>query len=294
MDVTKISAAQLREEFGKGDRKRDAGLTTPADITRCDDLHYGPEEYWNAMDIYFPKGTESKLPTIVNVHGGGYVYGDKGVYQFYCMSLAQRGFTVVNFNYHLAPEAQFPAPILDTNQVMEWVCAHAEEYHIDVNNIFLTGDSAGAQLASQYALVWADPAYAALFGLKVPAFRLGAVCLNCGMYDLSATAKNAAGAIACYFDPAHVAAHPEQYAVLERIDSRYPPVYLMSSAHDFLLANWQPMHQLLTQRDVAVEGRVYGGILDVQAGHVFHCNMRYPLAHECNDEEAAFLRKYVK
>ena len=33
-----------------------------------------------------------------DVHGGGWVYGDKQTYQYYCMSLAEKGFAVVNFS----------------------------------------------------------------------------------------------------------------------------------------------------------------------------------------------------
>lgn len=289
-----MTVEQLRERFGAGDKKRDAGLTTPADIIRVDDLHYGPDEKWNALDVYYPKGTAAPLPVIVSFHGGGYVYGDKEVYQFYCMSLAQRGFTVVNFNYHLAPEHQFPTPLEEANQLFGWICAHAGEYYMDRNNVFLVGDSAGAQMASQYALLWADPAYAALFGLTVPAFRLAAVCLNCGMYDLRKTAQTSTSAVGSYFaaDPEQV--YGEKLDVLDRIDSRYPPAYVMSASHDFLLANCAPMAELLRSRGVTVESKVYGTPDDETAGHVFHCNIRLPLAAQCNDDETAFMRRFVR
>lgn len=66
-------------------------------------------------------GTDHPLPVIVSVHGGGWVFGSKEGYQFYCMSLAQLGFTIVNFSYRLAPEFPFPANIEDINSVMSWV-----------------------------------------------------------------------------------------------------------------------------------------------------------------------------
>lgn len=55
------------------------------------------------------------IPVIVSVHGGGWGYGDKERYQYYCMSLAQQGFAVVNFSYRLASKYKFPAPLEDTN-----------------------------------------------------------------------------------------------------------------------------------------------------------------------------------
>jgi len=44
-------ADTIREQFGKGDQIRDAGLTTPYTITRHDDLPYGPDPM-NVLDVY--------------------------------------------------------------------------------------------------------------------------------------------------------------------------------------------------------------------------------------------------
>ena len=61
----------------RSDSKRDAGLTTPADIARTDNIAYGTDEKWHLLDLYRPKDTEEKLPVIVSFHGGGWVYGTK-------------------------------------------------------------------------------------------------------------------------------------------------------------------------------------------------------------------------
>ena len=104
----------IRKQFKEGDDIRDAGLTTPAGIKRFDDIAYGPDIDWQVLDVYRPKDIEGPLPVIVSVHGGGWVYGDKERYQWYCMDLALRGFAVVNFTYRLAPEFKFPASMEDT------------------------------------------------------------------------------------------------------------------------------------------------------------------------------------
>lgn len=109
---------KVRAEFQKGDDIRDAGLTTPDFVERTDDILYGEDPKWQVLDLYRPKNrTGEKLPVIVSIHGGGWVYGDKERYQYYCMSLVEHGFAVVNFTYRLAPEFQFPAALEDTNLV---------------------------------------------------------------------------------------------------------------------------------------------------------------------------------
>ena len=174
----------------RSDKKRDAAIPLPTGVTECRNISYGPHGQWNLLDVYYPDGTSDKLPTIVSIHGGGYVYGSKEIYRRYGMDMAKRGFTFVNFNYRLAPKWKFPAPLADTNAVLRWVHANAKRYHLDPERIILVGDSAGAQLASQYAAIHTDPEYASLFGLKRDKVTIRALGLNCGVYDM---AKQGAG-----------------------------------------------------------------------------------------------------
>ena len=74
-----INSIMINYLFSKGDRKRDKGLQTPPDVERKDNLSYGPHGKWDLLDVYYPKGTQGKLPVIVNIHGGGWVYGTKEV-----------------------------------------------------------------------------------------------------------------------------------------------------------------------------------------------------------------------
>jgi hypothetical protein len=54
-------AMMIRTQFGEGDAIRDAGLTTPDDIERFDDIAYGPDHDWQMLDVYRPKGAELPL-----------------------------------------------------------------------------------------------------------------------------------------------------------------------------------------------------------------------------------------
>ena len=121
-----LQALMFRWGAGRSDAKRDAAIPLPEGVTECRDISYGPNGKWNILDVYYPAGTEEALPTIVSIHGGGYVYGSKEIYRRYGMDMAKRGFAFVNFNYRLAPRWKFPTPLEDTNAVMEWICRNAE------------------------------------------------------------------------------------------------------------------------------------------------------------------------
>ena len=228
----------IRRMFTESDDIRDAGLCTPEDVERFDDIPYGPHGKWNLLDIYRPKGAgDAPLPVIVSVHGGGWVYGDKERYQFYCMDLARRGFAVVNFTYRLAPEHRFPAAVEDTNAVFWWLLESAETYHLDLDRLFTVGDSAGGQLSSQYLAMLTDPSYAALYDFPLPADRLRVrgAAFNCAKFQFDMTDVDSLGfsAALAYFGKNWRELMPRANT-LEHITPDFPPSFIMTSYYDFL------------------------------------------------------------
>ena len=49
MTEIELVVAKIREDFGTGDAKRDAGLTTPSDTQRYDNICYGKDPVWQRM-----------------------------------------------------------------------------------------------------------------------------------------------------------------------------------------------------------------------------------------------------
>ena len=103
---------------------------TPDDIERFDNILFGVDDKVNYLDVYRPKDRSGRLPVIVSIHGGGWVYGNKDIMQYYCMSLAQKGFAVINFSYRLAPKYKHPTPFIDVNTVFDWLTQNAEERNL--------------------------------------------------------------------------------------------------------------------------------------------------------------------
>lgn len=289
------ASEQIREMFSKGDNERDAGLTTPENIVRYDDIAYGPDPAQQSLDVYRPKSAEGRaLPVIVSVHGGGWVYGDKERYQFYCMDLAQRGFAVVNFTYRLAPENKFPASLEDTNSVFTWVLANAERYGFDTAHVFGVGDSAGGHGLGLYAALCTDPEFASQFSFAPPeGFAPRAIALNCGAYNPGTAADGSVDPLIMELMPGR--GTPEELAlinVLNHITEKYPPVFFMTAMDDFLKAQAAPLAAKLAETETPFVYRLYGS-RENRLAHVFHLNIRTADAKLCNDEECEFFRKFL-
>lgn len=202
------------------------------------------------LDVYRPKNAEGKaLPVIVSVHGGGWVYGDKELYQYYCMSLAQRGFAVVNFTYRLAPEYQFPAPVEDTNSVLGWVLDNKEKYGMDEKKIFAVGDSAGAQILSLYADICTNEECAAEYELKIPeGLSIKAVALNCGQYSMENPADMTRQLMEEYLPETGTEEELRRLSSYLYVTEKFPPAYIMTAEEDFLGDQAPIMYQKLKEK----------------------------------------------
>ena len=214
------------------------------------------------------------------------------------MRLAQRGFTVVNYTYRLAPEHKYPAPVEDACMVLRWMQAHAGEYHIDMNNIFMVGDSAGGQLAFQVLTMLTNPEYAALFPFDVPKdFRVNACGLNCGCYFMPlsriVTPKRMGAIFEAYFPEDYLPLVPSLKAE-KHITSAFPPAFVMSAANDYLKMMAPPLHRKLKRKGVETVLRIYGTKEQKEMGHVFHLNCYLEAATRCNDEQCAFFRAHMR
>lgn len=291
-----LTSFMVRTQFARNDKKRDKGLTTPADVVRFDDIVYGPNRKWQVLDVYRPRGVSGPLPVIVNVHGGGCVYGDKNLYQYYCMGLAQHGFAVVNFTYRLAPEYKFPAALEDTNLVFQRVFENAAEYGFDTSNIFAIGDSAGANYLGLYCCICTNPDYASKFSFKAPSgFCPKAVVLNCGLYHQKKSEKKDLSTLLMANLMPNKGTDEEYHLIWvdEHATSGFPPAFIMTCEGDFLAQEAPPFYEKLSSLGVAAEYHYYGDAEHV-LGHVFQCNIRLPEAIECTREECEFLKRFVE
>ncbi|WCG36663.1 alpha/beta hydrolase [Companilactobacillus farciminis] len=283
---------QMRKQFKTQDDKRDARLPTEIpEVTRIDDLSYGPDPKWNLLDIYLPKNVTKPIPTIINIHGGGWCYGTKETYQFFGLNWAKRGFAFVNANYRLAPDVAFPKELDDVNQYVHFVAQHADKYNLDKSNVFLMGDSAGGQMAEQYVTILTNPKYRQLFDYEMTDLKFKAVVLNSAA-NFMAEPNAINGAVAGYFTPESVQKYSEQLNVEKYITKDFLPAYISTANQDFLRNSAFKMDGFLTAKNISHICKMYGNEKRPR-GHVFLINQKDELAKKANDDEMAFLKSFL-
>ncbi|MBJ8112436.1 alpha/beta hydrolase [Bacillus cereus group sp. N6] len=110
------------------------------------------------LDVW-PAKTKSDdvlTPAIVQIHGGGWVGGDKGQVIDWNQWMNDQGYTVFDVRYRMPPEANWKDEVGDVKSAIGWVVEHADTYKIDPKKINLMGQSAGGNLAMLAAYSMGD------------------------------------------------------------------------------------------------------------------------------------------
>lgn len=112
------------------------------------------------LDVWRPKRTPDGAPVLLQIHGGGWIIGDKGQQGLPLMlHLAAEDWVCVAINYRLSPRATWPEHLIDCKLALRWIREHIAEYGGDPASVVVSGGSAGGHLAAMVALTAGDPEY---------------------------------------------------------------------------------------------------------------------------------------
>lgn len=280
----------------KADQRRIAKQKPTQEIKQIIDIPYvndGNVEH--LLDIYTPACSEGKLPVLIDVHGGGWMYGNKELNKNYCLYMASLGFAVVNINYRLAPNAHIDGQLQDIFAVLNWLDENGEKYPLDMKNIYITGDSAGAHLAGLAMMTIYRDDMSELFSVKKPSLRFNAVGFSSGAFDLAVILRNplfiAKGYAEIILGPDYKKSPFLNYVSLIKLVGgvSLPPIYMVSSKEDFVGSQSVAFSKILNKYDVSHQFHRWGKVKGKALMHVF--NIMYPEWKESivtNKEMASF------
>jgi acetyl esterase len=297
------SALLLRIPFDRQARTLSRALAAhvSSDLVEWIDERYDTGGRRTYLDVFHPAGSppDQPLPTVVWVHGGAWVSGNKDLIANYLRVLAGRGFTAVGVGYAIAPGGRYPAPVVQVNTALDYLQRHAERLRVDPSRFVLAGDSAGAQIAAQLANVVTDDAYAEGIGIR-PAIeprQLAGALLYCGAYDLGLVDLDGdwswflrtilwayTGQRDFHTDPRLASASVARY-----VTRAFPPTFISAGHADPLFEQSRSLAVALTREGVPVEALLFGeGAGPV--GHEFQFELDSAAGRLALDRSVAFLR----
>lgn len=209
----------------------------------------------------YSRETRGPSPVIVHFHGGGWVVGSLDTHDPFCRYLgALTEAVVVSVDYRLAPEHKFPAAVEDAEAATRWVLDHATELGGDPERVFVSGDSAGGNLAASVALLLRES------GLRGQMLLFPVTDFdpeNYASYQSNATGYGLeANSMLWYFDQYLVSGEQRsdpRFAPMQAKDlSGLPPALVMTGEYDVLRDEGIRYAERLQQAGVAVTHIHYG------------------------------------
>lgn len=300
----------IRAVFAWNDRQVAEALKkhTPSTVTSFRDVAYRPGDPAALLDVFVPTSAftrETTMPTVVWMPGGAWVAGGKDDWAPYFMTLADQGFAVVGIDYQRAPASAYPDPLHQLDAALAYVRRHAARFRLDPGRVVLAGDSAGAQIVTQYTAGLDDPAYATRSGFTptLPRDVLKGLVLYCGIYDFDRY-FGAPGIIGYGTRVATWAYTGNKATTMERnpalremstirhIGERFPPVFMSGGNADPLTdLQSKPFAEALRSRGVPVTTLFFPDDHDPGLGHEYQFDLDRPEARRALEESVAFLQE---
>jgi len=101
-----------------------------------------------------PGARNRTLPTILYMHGGGWVLGDKETHDRLVRELAHGAQAAVVFvDYPRAPEAKYPVALEQAYSTLLWLAENGPQLNLDPTRIAVVGDSVGGNMAAALTLL---------------------------------------------------------------------------------------------------------------------------------------------
>lgn len=106
------------------------------------------------LRIVTPPGSTGLLPTILYIHGGGWILGNAGTHDRLVRELAVGVKAAVAFvEYDRSPEAKYPVAIEQAYAAARWIVADGADHGLDATRVAIAGDSVGGDMTAAVTLL---------------------------------------------------------------------------------------------------------------------------------------------
>jgi len=241
------------------------------------------------LDLYLPRGQQSPRPTLIQIHGGGWVGGSKEANSLTFLPYLEMGWAVVNVEYRLGRVGLAPAAVEDCLCALRWIIRNAEQYNIDTSRLVVTGYSAGGHLALTTGLI---PASAGL-DRQCPGNEPLEVAAIVNWYGITDVGDLLDGDNRRSYAVQWMGSMPNRYEIAERVSpltyvrSGLPPVLTIHGDADPTV----PYAHAVRLRDSLDRAGVPNRLHTVPGGR--HGNFSVDQYQEIYEVIRAFLREHV-
>lgn len=263
----------------------------------------------HTLDVYLPNEGQGPFPVIVDIYGGGLIFGDKSSHKLEpALRLLDKGYAVVSVDYSLIHKKDFPFQIYEIKAALRFLRAHADEYQLDMNRVALMGESSGAHLAVMTGVTASVDALQNLFmgdNNNQPE-TVNSIIAMYGPYEFdqfvdqfnesgvtpkyaeTGTAESFEGQMFNQQAPKDVPQRVKMYSPKMYFNAEMPPILAFAGTADAVVPYQQTVNMINGAREFVSEDKA---VLHLVEG-TGHGPADY-MSPEFTDEKAAFLAKWL-
>lgn len=304
MDTSEKGIANLRKMFNgvKSVPCVEEKITIENRLVKAED------EYQIPVRIYKKSSGEVDTKAVFYyIHGGGFFGGSPDVVEEAVkMFVAKTGLVAVSVDYRLAPENPYPTGHKDCYRVLQWIGENKELFGEGAYRIFVSGDSAGGNLAQYCTTRDMEDGKHLIKGqlLLYPTLNMAQVQdeyykPELEQYEMAPKQKRGLKKMLGMF--AGMSGSLESVLGTKDVKNNYlnpytknpegtPPTFLTVGEHDFLKMETLGYGVKLHKAGVEIKMVLYKGF-----GHAYIDNIGvYPQSEDCIDEMANFVREHCE
>ncbi|PNY18915.1 alpha/beta hydrolase [Streptococcus parauberis] len=197
------------------------------------------------LNVYQVDDGKKNKPVLIFIHGGGWIAGHRNSHAYYWESFAKSGYVVVSLDYDLSSKHRHLSDVTERQLTkgFAWVQNNIEDYGGSTKNLFVTGVSAGGNLALELAYKINNGKYRYADDTRLP--KIDAVSVAYPVADPRAFYENSdrvKGDLAKYMAVSYLGGRPDQlpkkYSAITPknfISKKTPPCLFISGARDSLV-----------------------------------------------------------
>lgn len=284
----------------------DKKLRQPENIDKTS-YHYALKD-GHECNIYRRNDIETyDSPLVIDIHGGCWIYGDKDSYDAFSYDLVQNGMNVSSLTYCTNGPMLLKEQIQDVFEYLHFLHDNASRIGISLDQIMLTGDSAGAQLSLLFYAVNQSPELQKIFQVQHVDIDVKCLCLTHPVCFIDTAAElldnrflskrvGSPGLKRMLYGSGYerrpeylCSVTPDRY-ILDTM--KFPEIMIVTSRGDLnFLSQSERLKAFFDSRKIPY---TYYFEDNPEAGHVY--NVQYPFseeAHECNRQIRDFFKRVL-
>ena len=227
-----------------------------------------------------------KLPTVINIHGGGWMFSHLDDSHEFMADIASRGFAVMGMGYRLLPGNDLRGIVQDIFCSLHWLERFGPMRGFDLSRVLLTGDSAGGHLALLTACIQESPKLQEIYGVEPVDFKITTIGISCPCPDTDhlfivpsreadASKMSMAYKELLLGEQGEEAPNKDAMSFGETIEyvndiGKFPPVFLIGSENENLYYQTETLLSQFEEKGIRYEAKIWKKEEGPHLMHVFN------------------------